>query len=59
LQAGSTLRIQPKTHDDVRAIVSKEVTGAGGIIVGMSQKASSLEEVFIQLVHNDKGGKKQ
>jgi ABC-2 type transport system ATP-binding protein len=59
LQAGTTLRIQPKTHDDVRALVSKEVTGAGGIIVGMSQKASSLEDVFIQLVNNDKGGKKQ
>jgi ABC-2 type transport system ATP-binding protein len=59
LQAGNTLRIQPKTHDDVRALVSKEVTGAGGIIVGMSQNASSLEEVFIQLVNKDKGGKKQ
>ena len=58
-KTGSTLSIQVTTHDDVRAQVSKEVTGAGGVIVGMSQKTSNLEDVFIQLVGKDNGGKKQ
>ncbi len=58
-QEGSSLSVQVTSHDDVRAKVSKEVTGAGGIIVGMSQKTSTLEDVFIQLVGKDNGGKKQ
>jgi ABC-2 type transport system ATP-binding protein len=58
-KTGSTLSIQITTHDDVRAQVSKEVTGAGGVIVGMSQKTSNLEDVFIQLVGKDNGGKQQ
>ena len=56
---GAKLSIQVKSHDDVRAKVSKEVAGAGGVIVGMSQKTSSLEDVFIQLIGKDNGGKKQ
>ena len=56
---GAKLSIQVASHDDVRAKVSKEVTGAGGVIVGMSQKASTLEDVFIQLIGKDNGGKKQ
>lgn len=55
-KTGSTLYIQVTTYDDVRAKVSKEVTGAGGVIVGMNQKISNLEDVFIQLVSKDKGG---
>ncbi len=58
-KTGSTLYIQVTTYDDVRAQVSKEVTGAGGVIVGMSQKTSNLEDIFIQLVSKDKGGKPQ
>ncbi|MGD0645700.1 MAG: ABC transporter ATP-binding protein [Candidatus Bathyarchaeia archaeon] len=58
-KTGSTLLIQVSTYDDVRAQVSKEVTGAGGVIVGMSQKTSNLEDVFIQLVSKDKGEKPQ
>jgi ABC-2 type transport system ATP-binding protein len=54
-KTGSTLYIQVTTYDDVRAKVSKEVTGAGGVIVGMDQKISNLEDVFIQLVSKDKG----
>ena len=53
----NTLIIQVNTRDDVRAQVSKEVTGSGGVIVGMSQKSSNLEDVFIQLVTKDQGGK--
>jgi ABC-2 type transport system ATP-binding protein len=56
---GAKLSIQVTSHEDVRARVSKEVTGAGGVIVGMSQKASTLEDVFIQLIGKDNGGKKQ
>jgi ABC-2 type transport system ATP-binding protein len=59
VQTGSTLRIQISTHEDVRVQVSKEITRAGGIIVGMSQKTSNLEDVFIQLISKDQGGKPQ
>jgi ABC-2 type transport system ATP-binding protein len=58
-KTGNTLLIQVNTYDDVRAKVSKEVTGAGGVIVDMSQKTTNLEEVFIQLVNKDKGEKHQ
>jgi ABC-2 type transport system ATP-binding protein len=58
-KTGNTLIIQVNTRDDVRAQVSKEVTGSGGVIVGMSQKSSNLEDVFIQLVTKDQGGKPQ
>ncbi len=58
-KTGSTLYIQVTTYDDVRAQVSKEITGAGGVIVGMSQKTSNLEDIFIQLVSKDKGEKPQ
>ncbi|MCW4003077.1 MAG: ABC transporter ATP-binding protein [Candidatus Bathyarchaeota archaeon] len=58
-KTGNTLYIQITSHNDVRAEVSKEVTGAGGVIVGMSQKISNLEDVFIQLVTKDKGGQTQ
>ena len=56
---GAKLSVKVTSHEDVRAKVSKEVTGAGGVIVGMSQKTSSLEDVFIQLIGNANGGKKQ
>jgi ABC-2 type transport system ATP-binding protein len=59
VQTGSTLRIQITTHEDVRAQVSQEITRAGGIIVGMSQQKSNLEDVFIQLISKDQGGKPQ
>jgi ABC-2 type transport system ATP-binding protein len=58
-RTGEALIVQVNTRDDVRAQVSKTVTGAGGIIVGMTQKASNLEDVFLQLVTKDQGGKAQ
>jgi len=58
-KTANTLIIQVNTRDDVRAQVSKEVTGSGGVIVSMSQKSSNLEDVFIQLVTKDQGGKSQ
>ena len=59
VQTGSSLRIQITTHEDLRAQVSQEITRAGGIIIGMSQKVSNLEDVFIQLISKDQGGKPQ
>ncbi len=59
VQTGSTLRIKINTHEDARVQVSQEVTQAGGIIIGMSQQKSNLEDVFIQLISKDQGGKPQ
>jgi len=48
---GIKLTVQVTSHDaDVKVKVSKEITNAGGVIVGMSQKTSTLEDVFIQLI---------
>ncbi len=58
-KTSNTLIIQLNTRDDVRAQVSKEVTSANGVIIGMSQKTSNLEDVFIQLITKDQGGKPQ
>ena len=59
MQTGNTLRIQMATHEDMRAQVSQEITRSGGIIVAMSQEASNLEDVFIQLISKEQGGKTQ
>jgi ABC-2 type transport system ATP-binding protein len=59
VQTGDTLRIQMATHEDMRAQVSQEITRAGGIIVAMNQKTSNLEDVFMQLISKDQGGKPQ
>jgi len=59
VQTGNTLTIQMATREDKRAQVSQEITRSGGIIVAMSQKASNLEDVFIQLISKDQGGKPQ
>ena len=59
VQTGSTLRIQISTHEDVRVQVSQEITREGGTIIGMSQRTSNLEDVFIQLISEDQGGKQQ
>jgi ABC-2 type transport system ATP-binding protein len=58
-QTGDALSIQVATHEDVRVQVSEEITKAGGIIVGMSMKGSNLEDVFMQLISKDQGGKTQ
>jgi ABC-2 type transport system ATP-binding protein len=58
-QTGNALSIQVATHEDVRIQVSETITKAGGVIVGMSMKGSNLEDVFMQLVSKDQGGKTQ
>jgi ABC-2 type transport system ATP-binding protein len=54
---GNTLIIELKTRDDVRSQVSQEITNSGGVIVSMSLKGPTLEEVFMQLVTKSGGGK--
>ena len=51
---GNAVSMELKTNDDVRALVSQEITRAGGVIVSMSLKGRSLEEVFVQLVASHK-----
>jgi ABC-2 type transport system ATP-binding protein len=58
-RSSNTLNISLTTREDVRAQISKSITGAGGTIVGMSQKGHSLEDVFIQLINKPNGGNKQ
>jgi ABC-2 type transport system ATP-binding protein len=49
--SSNSLTIHVTSQDsDVPVKVSKEITNAGGVIVAMSQKESTLEDVFIQLV---------
>jgi len=55
--SGNQLSIQVATHEDVRVQVSETITIAGGVIVGMSMKGSNLEDVFMQLVSKEQGGK--
>ncbi len=55
-QSGNTMTIELKTRDDVRPQVSQEITKAGGVIVSMSLKGQSLEDVFMQLVNKPQGG---
>jgi ABC-2 type transport system ATP-binding protein len=58
-QEGKTLTIELKTRDDVRPQVSQEITKSGGVIVSMSFKGQSLEEVFMQLITKPPEGKEQ
>ncbi len=59
VQTDDSLSIDVSTREDVRAQVSQAITNAGGIIINMNVKASNLEDVFIQLITKDHGGKTQ
>jgi len=54
---GNTLTIELKTSDDVRPQVSQKITESGGVIVSMSLKGQTLEEVFMQLITKSQRGK--
>jgi ABC-type multidrug transport system ATPase subunit len=56
-QTANELSIQVATHEDVRIQVSETITKSGGVIVGMGMKTSNLEDVFMQLISKDQGGK--
>jgi ABC-2 type transport system ATP-binding protein len=53
--SGNSLKIILKTDEDVRAQVSQQITQSGGVIVTMSLKRHSLEDVFLQLINPNKG----
>jgi len=56
---GNMLIIELKTRDDVRSQISQEITNSGGVIVSMSLKGQTLEEVFMQLITKSQGGKQE
>lgn len=58
-QDGRNLFVELKTRDDVRAQVSQEITKVGGIIVSMNLKGQTLEEAFMQLIAQSRGGEKK
>jgi len=41
----------------VRSQVSQEITKVGGVIVSMNLQRQSLENVFMQLISKQQGGK--
>jgi len=51
--------IQVNTRDDVRTQVSQAITKSNGVIVSMSLKEQSLEDVFMKLVTTQKEAKKK
>jgi len=55
IQDGKVLNIELKTRDDVRPQISQEIIKSGGIIISMSLKGKSLEEIFMELVSKSHG----
>lgn len=47
---GTSYILHLTTKDDVRAEVSRTVTGVGGVIVGMKEEGGGLEDAFLTLV---------
>lgn len=47
---GKKLLVEVKTRDDVRSQVSEAITAGGGIVISMSLKGKSLEDVFMDLL---------
>jgi ABC-2 type transport system ATP-binding protein len=48
--SNSTYTLNLKTKDDVRADVSRAITGAGGVILRMEEEGGGLEDAFMNLV---------
>jgi ABC-type multidrug transport system ATPase subunit len=49
-QDGNRLSVEVETRDDVRSQVSQAITAGGGIVVSMTLKGESLEDVFMELM---------
>lgn len=47
---GKNLILKLNTQDDVRPLVSRAITKAGGVIISMSLTGHSLEDAFMQIV---------
>ena len=49
----NTYTLHLDTREDMRAEVSRAVTGAGGVIIGMREEGGGLEDAFLSLVGKD------
>jgi ABC-2 type transport system ATP-binding protein len=51
--AMNTYTIHLDTREDIRAEVSRAITGAGGVVVSMREEGGGLEDAFLSLVGKD------
>jgi hypothetical protein len=58
LEDNNKLRIKLETREDVRSEVSQAISSGGGIVLSMNLKGGSLEDIFLNLLAENKGGKK-
>ena len=49
----NTYTIHLETREDIRAEVSRAITGAGGLVVSMREEGGGLEDAFLSLVGKD------
>ena len=49
----NTYTLHLDTREDIRAEVSRAVTGAGGVVVSMREEGGGLEDAFLSLVGKD------
>jgi ABC-2 type transport system ATP-binding protein len=49
----NTYTIHLDTREDIRAEVSRAITGAGGVVVSMREEGGGLEDAFLSLVGKD------
>ncbi len=56
---GNNLRIRLETREDVRSEVSRAIVSGGGIILSMNLKGGSLEDIFLDLLAENNGGKQR
>jgi len=54
---GKKLLIDLKTRDDARSEVSQAIAAAGGIVISISLRGESLEDIFLNLLDKDKEGR--
>lgn len=48
--SGNRVRLESTGRDDIRPIVSREITDHGGMIIGMNTRGLGLEDIFVKLV---------
>lgn len=51
---GKKLLVEVETRDDVRSQVSQAITSGGGVVISMSSKGESLEDIFMDLLAKQK-----
>lgn len=56
-KTNNTLTLKFQANADIRPAVSEKIAKAGGIIISMSVKRQSLEDIFVELIaKNNEGG---